>query len=143
MTMEKTLAIIKPDAVRSKKTGLIIERIEADGFVVKNMKKLQLTKKQAEAFYEIHKERPFYQELVTFMTSGPVVVMELEKKDAVQAWRQLMGATNPAQAAENTLRRLYGTNVGENALHGSDASETARHEVAFFFPCGAEQASCC
>ncbi len=141
--MEKTLAIIKPDAVKAKSTGAIIERIESEGFSIKNMEKMQLTRKQAEAFYAVHKSRPFFQELVTFMISGPVVVMALEKKDAVLAWRDLMGATNPAQAADKTLRRLYGANIGENAVHGSDSLETAQQEVAFFFSCCSEQASCC
>ena len=132
--MEKTLAIIKPDAVRALNTGKIIDRIEAAGFSILGMKKMHLTKAQAEAFYAVHKERPFYGELVEFMTSGPVVVMALAKDGAIKAWRDLMGATNPAQAAPNTIRKDFGASVGENATHGSDAPETAAVEVKFFFP---------
>lgn len=132
--MEKTLAIIKPDAVRALNSGKIIDRIEAAGFSIVGMKKMHLTKAQAEAFYAVHKERPFYGELVEFMTSGPVVVMALAKDGAIKAWRDLMGATNPAQAAPNTIRKDFGASVGENATHGSDAPETAAVEVKFFFP---------
>lgn len=131
---EKTLAIIKPDAVRAKNSGKIIDRIEQAGFEIIGMKKLQLTKDQAERFYAVHKERKFYPELVEFMTSGPVIVMALKKENAVAAWRTLMGATNPAEAAQDTIRKLFGTNVGENATHGSDSTENAKIEVEFFFP---------
>jgi nucleoside-diphosphate kinase len=132
--MEKTLAIIKPDAVKAGHTGNMINRIEQEGFAILGLKKMHLTKSQAEAFYAVHKERGFYGELVEFMISGPVVVMTLAKDGAIKAWRDLMGATNPAQAEPNTMRRLYGTSVGENATHGSDAPETAAVEVKFFFP---------
>ncbi len=132
--MERTFAIIKPDAVKAKYTGKIIDRIEQEGFNIVGMKKLHLTKEQAEAFYAVHKERPFYGELTTFMCSGPVVVMCLEKDNAIKAWRELMGSTDPEQAAPNTLRKLYAKNKGENAVHGSDAPETAKEEIKFFFP---------
>ncbi len=132
--MEKTFAIIKPDAVKAGYTGKIIDRIESEGFNILGMRKMHMTKAQAEAFYAVHKERPFFGELVEFMISGPVVVMVLAKDGAIKAWRDLMGATNPAQAAPNTLRKLYGASVGENATHGSDAPETAAVEVKFFFP---------
>ncbi|MFA6264063.1 MAG: nucleoside-diphosphate kinase [Candidatus Babeliales bacterium] len=132
--MERTLAIIKPDAVRAKNAGKIIDRIEAEGFTIVGMKKLHLSKEQAESFYAVHKGKPFYVELVEFMISSPVVVMALEKANAIQAWRDLMGSTDPVKAAPNCLRRLYGTNVGVNATHGSDAPQTAAAEVRFFFP---------
>lgn len=132
--MERTLAIIKPDAVRAKNAGKIIDRIEAEGFVIVGMKKINLSTTQAEEFYAVHKGKPFYAELVEFMTSGPVVVMALEKSNAIQAWRDLMGSTDPVKAAPNTLRKLYGTNVGVNATHGSDAVQTAAVEIKFFFP---------
>jgi nucleoside-diphosphate kinase len=133
-TMEKTLAIIKPDAVKAKNSGKIIDRIEHEGFEIIALQKMKLTKEKAQAFYAVHKERPFFGELVEFMTSGPVVVMALTKPDAIKAWRDLMGSTNPAQAAEGTIRKLFGASMGENATHGSDAPETAAQEVAFFFP---------
>ncbi len=132
--MEKTFAIIKPDAVKAKNAGKIIDRIEQEGFEIIGMKKINLSQEQAETFYEVHKERPFFAELVKFMTSGPVVVMTLQKENAIKAWRDLMGATDPAEADNNTLRKLYGSNKGENATHGSDAPETAAVEIKFFFP---------
>lgn len=132
--MEKTLAIIKPDAVKAKNTGKIIDRIEQEGFNIVAMKKLKLEKKDAERFYDVHKERGFFAELTEFMSSGSIVVMALEKPNAIQAWRDLMGATDPAKAAPNTIRKLFGNNVGENATHGSDAAETAAQELKFFFP---------
>ena len=132
--MERTFAIIKPDAVKSKFSGKIIDRIEQEGFNIVGMKKLHMTKQQAEAFYAVHKDRPFYGELTNFMCTGPVVVMALEKDGAIKAWRDLMGATDPAQAEPNTLRKLYAKSKGENATHGSDAPETAKEEIAFFFP---------
>ncbi len=131
--MEKTLAIIKPDAVKAKNTGKIIDRIEHEGFDIIGMKKLSLTKQQAEDFYAVHKGKPFLSELVEFMTSGPVIVMALAKTNAVQAWRDLMGPTDPAKAPANTLRKLYGTNIGFNATHGSDSQDNAQKEIAFFF----------
>ena len=132
--VERTLGIIKPDAVKAKNSGKIIDRIEKEGFNVVAIKKLNLTKDQAENFYAVHKGKPFLDELVEFMISGPVVVMALEKDNAIKAWRDLMGATDPALAEENTLRKLYGTNKGINATHGSDAQETAKAEIEFFFP---------
>lgn len=132
--MERTFAIIKPDAVKAKNSGKIIDRIEQEGFEIVGMKKIHLTKEQAEQFYAVHNQRPFFAELVEFITSGPVVVMTLQKENAIKAWRDLMGATNPEQAEENTLRKLYGSSVGENATHGSDAPETATEEIKFLFP---------
>ena len=132
--MERTLAIIKPDAVQAKHSGKIIDRIEQEGFTIKGMKKLQMTKQQAQEFYAVHKERGFYGELVDFMSSAPVIVMALEKPNAIAAWRDLMGATDPAKADANTIRKLYGTSIGNNATHGSVAPETAKVEVKFFFP---------
>ena len=132
--MERTLGIIKPDAVRAKTTGKIIDRIEQEGFNIVSMKKLLITRERAEAFYAVHKERPLDGELVDLMTSGPAIVMALEKADAIKAWRELMGATDPGKAAPNTLRKLYGASVGSNATHGSDAPETAKAELQFFFP---------
>lgn len=131
--LEKTFAIIKPDAVAAKNTGKIIERIEAEGFVIKGMKKVHLSKAVAEKFYFVHRDRPFYNDLTSFMSSGPCVVMCLEKENAIRAWRDLMGATNPAAAAEGTLRKQFGKNIDNNAVHGSDAPETAAEEVSFFF----------
>lgn len=132
--LEKTFAIIKPDAVRARNSGKIIDLIEQNDFAIVAMKKLELSRDQAEQFYAIHRERPFFGELVEFMTSGPVIVMALEKEGAQVAWRDLMGATNPAEAADGTIRKLFGASIGENATHGSDAPETARDEIAFFFP---------
>jgi len=132
--MEKTFAIIKPDAVKAKYSGKIIDRIEHEGFNIIALKKLRMTTAQAEAFYGVHKERGFFRELVDFMTSGPVIVLALEKNNAVNAWRDLMGATDPAKAAEGTIRKLFGANIGENATHGSDSLENAAIELKFFFP---------
>lgn len=131
--LEKTFAIIKPDAVAAKNAGKIIDRIEAEGFTIKAMKKLHLTKTIAEKFYFIHREKPFYNDLTDFMSSGPCIVMCLEKENAIKGWRDLMGATNPESATENTIRKLYGTSIDNNAVHGSDAPNTAAEEVAFFF----------
>ena len=132
--IEKTLAIIKPDAVKKGYSGKIIDLIEHHGFKIVRMQKLHLTKQQAEAFYAVHKERPFFGELVQFMTSGPVIVMALEHPHAIAEWRKLMGDTNPAKAEAGTIRKMFGANIGENATHGSDAPETARQELKFFFP---------
>ncbi len=132
--MERTLAIIKPNAVNDKNTGKIIDRIEQEGFNIVTIKKLHLTSERAQDFYAIHKGKPFFGELVTFMSSGPIFVMVLEKENAIQAWRDLMGATNPEKAAENTLRKLYAASFTENATHGSDSPETAVCEINFFFP---------
>lgn len=132
--MEKTLAIIKPDAIAALRAGDIISLIELNKFTIKQMVKMELSRSQAEAFYAVHKERPFYGELVSYMISGPVIVMALEKENAIQEWRDLMGATNPAKAAPGTIRRMFGTSIGSNATHGSDAPETAQMELKFFFP---------
>ena len=132
--MEKTFAIIKPDAVKAKFSGKIIDRIEREGFNIVALKKLSLTTAQAEEFYGVHKERGFFRELVDFMTSGPVIVLALEKDNAVKAWRDLMGATDPAKADAGTMRKEFGANVGENATHGSDSLENAQIEIKFFFP---------
>ncbi len=131
---EKTLAIIKPDAVASGYTEEIIDTIEDHGFDILRMQKMHLTKDQAEKFYAVHKNRSFFGELVTFMTSGPIVVMALEKDNAIKTWRDLMGVTDPAKAEEGTIRKKFGKNIGENATHGSDSPENAKAEVVFFFP---------
>ena len=131
--MERTLSIIKPDAVRAGNLGPILAQIEAAGLRVVAMKLLQLTKDRAEGFYEVHKERPFFGDLVEFMTSGPVVVSVLEADDAISRYRKLMGATNPADADEGTIRKRFATDIQENAVHGSDAPETAATETAYFF----------
>ena len=133
MAIEQTFAIIKPDAVSAGSTGQIIAMIEAAGFRLRGLKMLRLSKQQAEAFYEVHKERPFYTGLVTFMTEGPVVVMTLERDDAIKRWRELMGATNPEKAEEGTIRKKFAKNIERNAVHGSDAAETAIVEIEFFF----------
>ena len=131
--MEQTFAIIKPDAVASGHTGAILTKIEENGFRIAGLRKLRLSKEQAESFYGVHKERPFFNGLVTFMTEGPVVVLALEREGAIAKWRELMGATNPANAAEGTLRKLFATDIERNAVHGSDAPETAAQEIPFFF----------
>ena len=131
--MSQTLAIIKPDAVGAGKAGKIIAHLEAAGFTVVAMKLIRLSEVQARAFYEVHKERPFYGELVEFMTSGPVIPMILEREDAVAAYRETIGATDPAEAAEGTVRKLYAEDKGRNAVHGSDSDENAAIESAFFF----------
>ncbi|CAM2005842.1 nucleoside-diphosphate kinase [Acanthopleuribacter pedis] len=133
MSLQRTFAVIKPDAVADGNTGNILAEIEANGFKIVAMKKMQLTQAQAEGFYHVHKERPFFGELVTFMTEGPIVALILEKEDAIPAWRKLMGATNPEQAEEGTLRKKYGASIERNATHGSDAEETAAFETRYFF----------
>jgi nucleoside-diphosphate kinase len=132
--MEKTFALIKPDAVAAGHTGAIISCIEKAGFTIVGMKKMRMPRAQAEIFYGVHKSRPFFGELVDFITSGPVIKLALEKENAISAWRDLMGATNPAQAAEGTIRKQFGTSIGNNATHGSDAPETAQFELVLFFP---------
>lgn len=132
--VEKTLGIIKPDAVKKGLSGMIISLIELNKFSIERMQKIQLTRNQAELFYEVHKERPFFQELVETMTAGPVIVMALERENAILGWRELMGATDPEKAAFGTLRKMFGTSIGINAVHGSDSQQTARTELPFFFP---------
>ena len=132
--MERTFAIIKPDAVAKQHAGAIIRRIEEAGFAIRAMRKVSLTKAQAEGFYAVHRERPFFASLTDFMSSGPVIVMALEAEGAVAKWRDLMGATDPGKAAPGTLRAEFGGSIGENATHGSDAPETAAAELAYFFP---------
>jgi nucleoside-diphosphate kinase len=128
-----TFGIIKPDAVRNGKSGLIIQRITESGFKIRALKLIHLTRKQAEGFYAVHRERPFFGELTEFMSSGPCIVMALEKSGAVKAWRDLMGATDPAKADAGTLRKDFGGSVGENAVHGSDSEENATIEISYFF----------
>ena len=128
-----TFGIIKPDAVAKGHTGKIIDKILADGFQIRGMKLIHQAKRQAEGFYAVHAERPFYGELTEFMSSGPCVVLALEKENAVKAWRDLMGATNPAEAEEGTLRKSFAGSIGENAVHGSDSDENAAIEISYFF----------
>lgn len=132
--IQRTFAIIKPDAVAAGNSGKIIDKIEQAGFKITAMKKIELNKEKAEEFYAIHKGKPFFDELVTFMTSGPIVALVIEKENAIQDWRKLMGSTDPEKAEPETLRKLFGANVTKNALHGSDAPETAKNEIKFFFP---------
>ena len=133
MAVERTLSIIKPDAVAKGVVGEILARIQKAGLNVIALKMVQLTEEQARGFYAVHKERPFYGELVAFMTSGPVVVSVLEGDDAIARYRELMGATNPAEAAEGTLRKDYASDIEKNAVHGSDGPDTARVEISYFF----------
>jgi len=133
VAIEKTFAIIKPDAVAAGNAGKIIDRIEAEGFRIAAMKKLHLTRDQAAGFYHVHSERPFFNDLLAFMTSGPCVVMILEAEDAIKGWRDLMGPTNASEAPANTIRGEFGTNIEQNASHGSDATETAAFETTYFF----------
>ncbi len=131
--MERTFAIIKPDAVERKLAGKIIDRIEAAGFAIVGMKKIKLSKAEAEGFYYVHKERPFFNDLCTFMSRNPVVVLVLEKENAIAAWRDLMGATNPANATAGTIRKEFGVSIEENTVHGSDSPESAAFEIPYFF----------
>jgi nucleoside-diphosphate kinase len=133
MAVEKTLGIVKPDAVAKQQIGAILSMIEKSGLAIKGMKMLQLSRMQAEQFYAVHKERPFYRDLVNFMTQGPVVVLHLEGENAIGRYRELMGSTDPTKAATGTIRKAYGTSIERNAVHGSDAPETAKVEVGFFF----------
>jgi len=128
-----TFGIIKPDAVAKGHSGKIIDRILENGFKIRGMKLIHQSKREAEGFYAVHAERPFYGELTEFMSSAPCVVLALEKENAVKAWRDLMGATNPAEADEGTLRREFAASIGENAVHGSDSDENAAIEIAYFF----------
>jgi nucleoside-diphosphate kinase len=131
--MANTLGIIKPDAVRRKLVGKIIAKIENAGLIIRGMKALRLTREQAEKFYAVHQDKPFYKPLVEFMTSGPIIVMVIGGHESIERWRELMGATDPAKAKYNTIRREFGTSIEKNAVHGSDSEQTARTEVAFFF----------
>jgi nucleoside-diphosphate kinase len=132
--IERTCAIIKPDAVSARVSGMIIYLIELNKFNILRMHKTQLTKKQAELFYAIHKDKPFFGELVDYMISGPVILMALGKDNAIAEWRTLMGATDPKKAVPGTLRKMFGTSITNNAAHGSDSPENAEKELAFFFP---------
>lgn len=131
--MERTLAIIKPDAVGRQLTGAILHRIEEEGFQIRAIRRVQLSKPEAEGFYAVHRERPFFASLTAFMSSGPAVVMVLEAPDAIKKWRTLMGATDPAKADEGTIRKTFAQSIERNATHGSDAPETARFEIGYFF----------
>jgi nucleoside-diphosphate kinase len=134
MAIERTLCIVKPDAVEKHKTGAILAHLEEAGFEILALKRVHLTKGEAEGFYAVHRERPFFRELVTFMTRSPVTIVALQREGAVAKYREVMGATDPAKATAGTLRKLYGSNVGENAVHGSDSAENAKIEIAYFFP---------
>jgi nucleoside-diphosphate kinase len=131
---ERTLAIIKPDAVAAKQAGKILQRIEDAGFQIRAIRQVYLTKPEAEGFYAVHRERPFFASLTGFMSSGPAIVLALEAPDAIKKWRTLMGATDPAKAEPGTLRKDFGRSIEHNATHGSDAPETASYELGYFFP---------
>ena len=133
MATERTLAIIKPDGVRKNLIGEVLRRIQETGFAVRALKMVRLTKKEAEGFYEVHRERPFFEELTTFMSSGPCVPLVLEKENAVADYRALIGATNPEEADEGTIRRDFADSVGENVVHGSDSVENGMKEANYFF----------
>jgi nucleoside-diphosphate kinase len=130
---ERTLAIIKPDAVERLLTGAILQRIEAQGFQIRAMRRVHLSKKEAEGFYAVHRDRSFFASLTDFMSSGPAVVLVLEAADAIKKWRTLMGATDPAKADPGTLRKEFAQSIERNATHGSDAPETAAFEIGYFF----------
>jgi nucleoside-diphosphate kinase len=131
--MNLTFGIIKPDAVRAGNTGSIIQRILDNGFKIRGLKLIHMTQREAEGFYAVHRERPFFSGLTEFMSSAPCIVMALEKEGAVKSWRDLMGATDPAKADQGTLRKEFGASVGENTVHGSDSDENAAIEIAYFF----------
>lgn len=131
--MQRTFTILKPDTIQSGNTGLIIDHLLKQGFRIRGAKLLHLTQSQAEGFYYVHKERPFFGSLVKFMTEGPVLVMVLEAENAIEKLRKVMGATDPAKAEAGTIRKLFATNIERNAIHGSDAPETAAYEIAYFF----------
>ena len=133
MSIERTFSIIKPDAVAAGQAGEILATIQQAGFKVLALRMTRLTEAQAQGFYAVHRERPFYAGLVKFMTEGPIVVLALEREDAIAKWRETMGATNPANAAEGTIRKRFATNIERNCVHGSDAPETAETELRFFF----------
>ena len=128
-----TFAIIKPDAVKNRNTGKIYDRIISAGFEIKSAKLLRMTQSQAEGFYSVHKERPFFGELTDFMSSGPCMVLALQKENEVEEWRKTIGATNPEEAENGTIRKDFATNIQENAVHGSDSDENAKKEIGFFF----------
>lgn len=130
---QKTLAIVKPDAVGKQRAGKIVGRIEEEGFRIVALRMVRLTSREAEGFYAVHRERPFFADLTAFMSSGPAVVMVLERDDAIARWREVMGATDPAKAAPGTIREQHGADIQHNAVHGSDAPETAATEIAYFF----------
>jgi len=132
--MERTLAIIKPDAVAARYAGKILQRIEDGGFQIRAMRLVSLTKTEAEGFYDVHRARPFFESLTTFMSSGPAIVLALESADAIKKWRTLMGATDPAKADGGTIRKDFGASIEHNATHGSDAPDTAAYELGYFFP---------
>jgi nucleoside-diphosphate kinase len=132
--MERTLAIIKPDAVGRGLAGRIISRIETEGFDIRAMRMVRLSKTEAEGFYYVHRERPFFASLTEFMSSGPAIVIALEAPNAIRNWRDVMGATDPAKADEGTIRKQFGSSIERNATHGSDAPETAAFELGYFFP---------
>ncbi len=131
--IERTLAIIKPDAVERKLTGRILQRIEDEGFSIRAMERVHLTRREAEGFYAVHQARPFFGSLTAFMSSGPAVVLVLEAADAIRKWRTLMGATDPAKADAGTLRKEFAESIERNATHGSDAPDTASYEIGYFF----------
>lgn len=133
MSVERTLSIVKPDAVEAQKAGAIVARLEQEGFRIVAMKRLHLTTAQAEGFYAEHKGRGFFGELVAFMSRSPILVMALEREDAITKYREVIGATDPKKAAAGTIRAMFGANVGENAVHGSDKPETAAREIGYFF----------
>lgn len=133
MSGNRTYTMVKPTAMRKGHMAAIMNDIAKGGFKIVAAKMTKLSKEEAEAFYAIHSERPFFGELTTFMSSGPIMAMVVEKENAVEAYRNFIGATNPAEAAEGTIRKLYGTNIGENAIHGSDSDENAANEIKFFF----------
>jgi nucleoside-diphosphate kinase len=132
-TLQRTFSIIKPDAVRKNATGDILRMLEEKGFHILGMRMLEITKKQAEGFYAVHADKPFFESLTKFMSSGPIVVLALEKENAIADLRELMGATNPANAKEGTIRKKWASNIENNTIHGSDAEDTARFELGYFF----------
>lgn len=133
MAIEQTFAIIKPDAVKAGNSGKIIDMIEHKGFEILRLQKGQLSPELAELFYDVHKGKPFFNELVQFISSGPIIIMALQKDNAIAEWRKLMGATDPLKADEGTVRKKFGASIGNNAVHGSDSSDTAMRELALFF----------
>jgi len=133
MAIQRTLCIIKPDAVEKGKTGAIVQRVLEEGFKIRSLRQVHLSLRQAEGFYAVHRGRPFFDDLCAFMSRGPVVIAALEREEAVAHWRQVIGATDPAKADAGTIRKLYGANVGENAVHGSDSEQNGRLECGYFF----------